>query len=407
VRWASPWAWLLASGVALPLIAHLWSRRRPGAVLFPTLRFLTAASPVSRRLHRMQDWPLLLLRAGIVLAIAAAAAGPAIPAGPGRASTRALHRVIVVDEDVQDAAAALVERLQRGSAAATVVGPGPAPSLIDEAIAIAERARAGTSRAEIAIVWNGTAPSLTRADLADVPAGIGIRLHVVQEVSPSTTPAPAISIAAMGVDAEPRARALAQLSSLRLPANGVPVRVHWSSNAFPGGSLTRIPAPRLRALEDIADDRRLHDAAARSTPDERAVGRDAPREGGLWLARSPEGYPMLRGWADGDALVIASGAIAASPLSWWSVVSPLEALVRWERHSGQAQPWPAEAIAEAQRDAAPPDAAQSPAAQTRVTWALALALLLAEQWWRATAQRRSTAEGGRSGIVEDRATDAA
>ncbi|MBA2355541.1 MAG: BatA domain-containing protein, partial [Acidobacteria bacterium] len=58
MTWASPWAWAFALGVALPLIAHLWSRRQPRTLPFPTLRFLTAASPVSRRLHRVQDWPL-------------------------------------------------------------------------------------------------------------------------------------------------------------------------------------------------------------------------------------------------------------------------------------------------------------------------------------------------------------
>lgn len=55
--WATPAAWALAILAALPLLAHLWSRKRPAPLPFPTLRFLRAASPVSRRLRRVQDWP--------------------------------------------------------------------------------------------------------------------------------------------------------------------------------------------------------------------------------------------------------------------------------------------------------------------------------------------------------------
>ena len=407
MTWASPWAWLLASGVVLPLVAHLWSRRRPGAVMFPTLRFLTATSPVSRRLHRIQDWPLLLLRLAIVLVISAAAAGPTLLAWRHQPSPRRLHRVIVVDQDVQADAAPLVARLEREAASATVVDPGPVPLLIDQAVALAE-AGARTSRAEIAIIWNGTTPALTRSDLSDVPAGIGIRLHVVERTPPGTAaaPAPSFSIDAIKADTDSRDRVLARLSSLQVPASDVPLIVRWRRVAFMDSPLANVPAPQLRALDDVAQDVRMRDAADRSAYDTRRPEHDVSDEAGRWLARSPAGRPLLRGWVERKGLVIASDATPSSPLSWWSVVSPLEALVRWERLTSPTRAWSPQDIADVQRDAAPPHTTGVPPGHTRHAWTIALALLLLEQWWRASLQRGASADGAQPRRAEEHATDA-
>jgi len=114
VIWASPAAWALAILAALPVVAHLWSRKRPMALSFPTLRFLRAASPVSRRLRRVQDWPLLLLRLAIVGVICAAAAGPTLSARwRQRAWQARLHRVIVVEAGAASASAAAEQKSSR------------------------------------------------------------------------------------------------------------------------------------------------------------------------------------------------------------------------------------------------------------------------------------------------------
>ena len=52
------------------------------------------------------------------------------------------------------------------------------------------------------------------------------------------------------------------------------------------------------------------------------VGRPAAGAGpadGRWLARSRDATTLLRGWTDGDRLVLALDAEPTSPLAWWSV----------------------------------------------------------------------------------------
>ena len=155
--WATPVAWALALLAALPLIAHLWSRKRPAALPFPTLRFLRAASPVSRRLRRVQDWPLLLLRLAIVVVVCAAAAGPTLDARWRQQAWRSrLHRVIVVDADVAGAtASAAVNDMRKDVASSTVLGPAEIADVFDDAIAQAERS-AADRRTELVVVWSGS-----------------------------------------------------------------------------------------------------------------------------------------------------------------------------------------------------------------------------------------------------------
>ena len=404
MTWASPWAWLFASAAVLPLIAHLWSRRRPRAVLFPTLRFLTAASPVSRRLHHIQDWPLLLLRFVIVLAIAAAAAGPTLTAWWHPRASGGVHRVIVVDEYVEAPAAGVVARLERESAWSTVLGPGHVPVMIDDATAIAE-SHARRSRVEIVILWDGTHPALTPADLAVIPSRIGLRLYGLERMPPtSASSRPPVTIDAMERDAKPRRNVLALLPSLRLPAIETPLRVRWPPDTSAPQFISATISPtKLRALEDLANDARVQDAAERSTHDGRRLEHDVIKAGGMWLAQSPDGRPMLRGWFERDALVIASDATAASPLSWWAVVSPLEALVRWERLTARQERWSREEIRRVERDGVV-EPLESAGLHTRAAWMAALALLLLEQWWRGRVQRRPTGERERPGVVEEHTT---
>jgi hypothetical protein len=385
--WATPWAWALAALAVLPIVAHLWSRKQPRTVAFPTLRFLRAASPVSRRLHRVQDWPLLLLRLAIVMAIAAAAAGPTVASAWRDAAWRArLHRVIVLDAAVPaDRGTRIVDDLRAGAASSVVVGPGEVVALLDEGIAQAARA-SRLMRTELAIVWPGDRASVSTQDVADVPRSVGVRLVAV-ESSTSTSdrdvPAgpPSVTIEATPDDLGTRDVLQTRVQGLRLPApNAGPVMVRWP------GVDPRVPAatkdaPTMasQALEAVASDPRVRDAADRSLD-----GRAATASGTLTsvvddLATSLEGVPLLRGWVDDGRIVIGLDADATSPLGWWSIVAAAEALVRFENIDAAA-PWTAEDIARAQREPAMPETSSLPGGlDTRVMWGLALGLLMIEQ----------------------------
>jgi Aerotolerance regulator N-terminal len=99
ITFLQPWAWLLATAVALPIAVHLLARDRSRRVLFPTLRFLdrTKLSAVSRQ--TLQDWPLLAVRLALVLAAVTALAAPVFVT-PTREAEWAgrVARAIVLDD---------------------------------------------------------------------------------------------------------------------------------------------------------------------------------------------------------------------------------------------------------------------------------------------------------------------
>lgn len=65
--------------LALPVLLHLWQRRRVVSTPFSTLRFLKAVAARSRRSARFQDLFLFLLRFLIVAAVVTAVCRPVIP----------------------------------------------------------------------------------------------------------------------------------------------------------------------------------------------------------------------------------------------------------------------------------------------------------------------------------------
>jgi hypothetical protein len=404
VRWAAPWAALLALTAILPIVAHLWSRRRPVSVPFPTLRFLRAASPVSRRLRRLQDWPLLALRLAIVAVICAAAAGPTLTSPWRRdAWLSRLHRIILVDAEVETSAARTLTDLRRDVASATTIPPGPVGEALSDAIALASR-RAMSMRTEIVIVWDGSREALSRRDLAAVPADIGLRLVPIDpDARPRLAAGAAtgassrgLTIRAAASDTDARARLLASLPAIAATAMEMPIEVVWPGTPIEP-KLTKAPADLRRVLDEIADDPRVREAAERSARDRRAPGlreersagaQTSPgsgigRPGGRWLAQTADGTPLLRGWVDDTRLVLVLDAVPTSPLAWWSVVSALESMARPWRIGASASRWNASELAGAQREPATPATASLPGGlDTRMAWGAALALLVLEQWWR-------------------------
>jgi hypothetical protein len=77
------------AAAAIPIIIHLFTRRRPREIRFPSLEFLTEVNQSEIRRLRLRQWLLLLLRALAVAALAMAMARPALKGSSagGRAAT--------------------------------------------------------------------------------------------------------------------------------------------------------------------------------------------------------------------------------------------------------------------------------------------------------------------------------
>jgi hypothetical protein len=266
----------------------------------------------------------------------------------------------------------------------------PVGERLGDAIADATH-RAQRMRAELVVVWDGSRASLSPADLTDIPRAVGLRLLPVEgEAGPgaggpaSDTRAMPVTIRADGADGARRDRLLALLPRLPGATGGWGLDIRWPG-ATPVGPTTTAPAAVAlrRVLDEVADDPRVRDAAERSARDRRSTTADAPRAEGRRLARAREGTSLLRGWAEGDRLVLALDAEPSSPLAWWSAVSALESLARpWNAAAPDAR-WSAAELAGSRRDPAfPPSASLPGGLDTRGAWAMALALLLVEEWRR-------------------------
>ncbi len=99
----APWALLLAAAAAVPLLLHLLRRRTGTRVDFPAVRYLLRAEKEHAREVRMRNLLLMLLRVGIVLAVALALARPLGPL-PGFGHAPAAV-VLVLDNSLSSGAA--------------------------------------------------------------------------------------------------------------------------------------------------------------------------------------------------------------------------------------------------------------------------------------------------------------
>jgi len=386
VIWATPWAAAVALLAVLPLVAHLWSRHKPTRLPFPTLRFLRAVSPVSRRLRRVHDWPLFLLRLAIVAAIAAAAAGPTLVA-PWRAHAwrNRLHRVVVIDASAADRASDVVQHARSGAASSSTLGPDDAVDLLDDAIAQAT-ARASRTRTEIVIAWDGSRRVLSPGDLADTPANVGIVLAPGPPRSATATHAPGESmvIHALPADEDARQKVLRLLAGADRPGMAHPVEIVWPGAPAPEPTATPAPSTLRRVIDEIAADPRVRDAADRSTRHTRAPA-VSQRLPGRVLARAADGAPLLRGWLERDRLVLVLDAAPTSPLALWSAVAAWESLAQPWLLASSDDAWSASELAAARREAVAPSEGPLPGGlDTVAAWAIALVLLAVEQWMRRT-----------------------
>jgi hypothetical protein len=126
----APWALWLGAVAAVPLALHLWQRRTAARVDFPAVRYLQRMAQDHAREVRVQNVLLLLLRLGIVLALALAAARPfaAVPA----AGHPPVAMAVVLDNSLSSQAVTaegpMLDRL-RAMAAAILAEAGPEDEL--------------------------------------------------------------------------------------------------------------------------------------------------------------------------------------------------------------------------------------------------------------------------------------
>lgn len=91
---------------AIPILIHLFTRRRPREVPFPSLEFLAEVNQSEIRRLRLRQWLLLLLRTLAVAAIALAMARPAVRGALGPGGSAATTVVALVDRSGSMGAAA-------------------------------------------------------------------------------------------------------------------------------------------------------------------------------------------------------------------------------------------------------------------------------------------------------------
>ena len=86
------------AAAAIPVIIHLFTRRRPREVRFPSLEFLSEVNQSEIRRLRLKQWLLLLLRTLAVASIAVAMARPALRGSVGPSRAAATSIVALVDQ---------------------------------------------------------------------------------------------------------------------------------------------------------------------------------------------------------------------------------------------------------------------------------------------------------------------
>jgi hypothetical protein len=176
---SNPLALLGLLAVVVPILIHLLGRQQSRVERFPTLRFIGTSrlNPTARR--RISDWPLLLIRIAIIASAAIALTQPV--AWPRSALTTEVSRAVIVDTSASMyrvtaagpaslRARQVADSLANGVASSRIETDSPADAL-DGAIAWLET-RPGLR--EIAIISDFQRSSIDTANLAAIPASIGI-----------------------------------------------------------------------------------------------------------------------------------------------------------------------------------------------------------------------------------------
>lgn len=189
--WLNPSALFALAAVAAPILIHILIQRRAERFPFPTLRFLQPTRLAAIRRHLLEDLPLLAIRISLVAAAVAALAGPLLLTSARRQLWDRRTVRAIVTETGGSRAAASEQAPASAEATARLAEPPEArrrPPLRQQTFT-ADSLADGIRRA---ILWLDTAPparreiviastfpigSITNADVAAVPAGIGLRFE--------------------------------------------------------------------------------------------------------------------------------------------------------------------------------------------------------------------------------------
>jgi hypothetical protein len=339
VHWICPAALAALAAAALPVLIHLLRRQRAVRVPFPTLRFLTDSRAAAARLRSISDPLLLVLRMAIVIAAVLAAAQPEILTSWRWASyDQRASRAIVVDISASMSSLApqreeAVASEKQGSA--SVVEMRTAAVGASLCRAAAALLNGPVARLEIVVVSDFQHGVITDADVACVPADVGLRFvpltgsvamravtlsglgreqrvdlegprtRVIVSPRPAAGSVPSIVAAAGDRSAVSLLRAAVARAGAPAPSPGRNV-----SFIFPGASLPPVTPPRpawmIETLVAAREDTALRQIAT-SARGARSLSLPAP-----WapIARSASGDVVVAAAALGDDLV---ATIAASP----------------------------------------------------------------------------------------------
>ncbi|MCX5755637.1 MAG: BatA domain-containing protein [Gemmatimonadetes bacterium] len=181
MSWVAPFALIGALLVALPILIHMMGRGRTTVMRFPTLRFLESSRLMPVRRTRLQDIPLLVLRALAIVAAAMALAQPLFrDATPPATADSRVARVIVIDTSasMQRVAVDLPTLADsagaKGAARSVTLRAADLPAALQGA---ASWAATQSGRVELVIISDFQRGALTDEAVAAVPGEVGIQLR--------------------------------------------------------------------------------------------------------------------------------------------------------------------------------------------------------------------------------------
>lgn len=185
MRWQNPWAWLGLLTLALPILIHLFSRRRARVEPFPSLRFLDVSRLLPTRRTQISDLPLLLIRLAVLAAAVAALAQPLLRAEQRTGAVdESLARVVVLDTTALIDAAMASDSDARAPDATLVLSTSQPAMALPGAV---EWLRTQPGRGEILVVSRFAYGTLDSVDLAGIPADFGVSLRRVPSGARDTT----------------------------------------------------------------------------------------------------------------------------------------------------------------------------------------------------------------------------
>jgi len=170
--WLNPFALFAFAVAGAPILIHILIHRRAQPFAFPTLRFLRPTRLAAIRRRLLEDLALLAVRIALLTAAVAALAGPLWITGARRqAWDRRIVRAIVTDAiGAASQQVAQAEPLRQETFATGSLADGVRRAVI-------WLDNAPPARREIVMASTFPIGSITQADLAAIPADVGVRFE--------------------------------------------------------------------------------------------------------------------------------------------------------------------------------------------------------------------------------------